>query len=156
MRSLPARRSMRKQVDTGCSRTRVPAICPPPRHPAQPGLRRPYSTCSTYELGPQASKRLSENFPVCCSLTLTPLASLRAPFAGGRHVQSWGTLPWGLCCVEGSMTLFLLVTHKIQQRSCWSSAVTWAGVDGRGERGGEGKRRCGEELGGWMHVGGIV
>jgi hypothetical protein len=31
-----------------------------------------------------------------------------------------------------------------------------AGVDGRGKRGGEGKRRCGEELGCWMHVGGIV
>ena len=58
-----------------------------------------------------------------------------------------------------------MMEKSIESGSAWCvhkevdgemSCVVRAGVDGGGERGGEGKRRLGEELGCWMHVWGIV
>ena len=59
---------------TGADETTVGGRDAPPELPCE-NKQGPHSTCSSYASGPQASRRLSENFLACCSITSTLLSS---------------------------------------------------------------------------------
>ena len=95
---------------TGADEMTVGGRDVPPELPCE-NKRGPHSTCSSYASGPQASRRLSENFLACCSITSTLLSSrphtLHAHiiplFCGGGHRMCWACLvgPFYLCPRKG-------------------------------------------------------